>query len=271
MQPPKPDNEIPSGMVGNTDPITCLDFDQSFSTPFSPSSFLENDAKCDAVRSVGKMFCGCSTPCRFCGEGYRISNPTQPVGDMQNLLDSIVGPFEEDDEGPTCRDVSNAAATASALYSVSADVASALDYGIDSEIANSVNEEYICELYRSAFASECDCIRLSTPKNARHGCNICHNNEYANPNQTVQVVADGTSIGTTCANVDAFALLGLDVCSEITERHCPCDDTFPTISNPITANTAAADESVSSAETQFDAVGVSLSVSTMIVIVASIL
>ena len=268
MQPPKPDNEIPSGMVENTDPITCKDFDQSFSTPFSPSSFLENDAKCDAVRSVGKMFCGCSTPCRFCGEGYRISNPTQPVGDMQNLLDSIIGPFEEEDEGPTCRDVFNAAATASALYSVSANVASTLDYGIDSEIANSVDEEYICDLYRSAFASECDCIRLSTPKNARHGCNICDNNEYANPNQTVQVLVDGTSIGTTCANVDTFALLGLDVCSEITERHCPCDDTFPTISNSITV---AADESVSSAETQFDAVGVSLAVSTMIVIVASIL
>ena len=268
MQPPKPDNEIPSGMVGNTDPITCLDFDQSFSFPFSPSLLLENDTKCDAVRSFGKMFCGCSTPCRFCGEGYRIGNPTQPTGDMQNLLDSIVGPFEEEDEGPTCRDVSNAAATASALYSISADVASALDYGVDSETANSVNEEYICELYRSAFASECDCIRLSPPKNARNGCNICDNNEYANPNQTVQVVVDGTSIGTTCANVDTFALLGLDVCSEITERHCPCDDTFPTIRNSITV---AADESVSSAETQFDAVGVSLAVSTMIVIVASIL
>ena len=85
-------------------------------------------------------------------------------------------------------------------------------------------------------------------------------------------MVDGTSIGTTCTNVDAFALLGLDVCSEITESHCPCDDTFPTISNSITSyHTDDAEKSVSSAETQFDAVGMSLAVSTMIVIVASIL
>ena len=271
MQPPKPDNDIPSGMVGNTDPITCLDFDQSFSSPFSPSLFLENDAKCDAVRSVGKMFCGCSTPCRLCGEGYRIGNPTHPVRDMQNLLDSIVGPFEED-EGPTCRDVSNAAATASALFSISADVASALDYGIDPETAHSVNADYICELYRSAFASECDCIRVSMLKNARRGCNICDNNEYADPNQSVQVTVDGVSIGTTCANVDAFALLGLDVCSEITARHCPCEDDFILISSHITVDhTDASDKRASNAETQFDAVGLILAVSTMIVIVASIL
>ena len=191
---------------------------------------------------------------------------------MQNLLDSIVGPFEEEDEGPTCRDVSNAAAIASALFSVSTDAASPLDYGIDLKTAKSVNDEYICALYRSVFASECDCIKVSKPKNAHHECNICDNNEYASPNKTLYVVVDGTSIATTCANVDTFALLGLDVCSEITKAHCPCNDTFPTTTNSIVSDhTDTSDESASNAETRFDAVGVSLAVSTMIVIVASIL
>lgn len=268
IPPSKPDDEIPARMVGNTEPMTCSDFDKLTHSPFTPSLFLENSAKCSAVRSVGKMYCGCQEPCSFCGKGYRIANPTHPVRDMQNLLDSIVGPFAEDDGPPTCRDVSNAAATALVLFSASSDLASPLDYGIDMETAKGVNEEYICELYRSAFASECNCVKVSTPEK---GCNICDNDAFEDPNQSVQVMVDGISVGTTCANVDAFALLGLDVCSEITERHCPCNEAFPATSSSIIADTAPSDEHSSNAETQFDAVGVSLAVSTVIVIVASIL
>ena len=186
---------------------------------------------------------------------------------MQNLLESVVGPFEEDEGGPTCRDVSNAALTASALFTVSAGTSTNLGYGIDLETAKEVNQEYICELYRSAFASECECIRVSKPKLSRHGCNLCNKNGYADPAQSVQVLVDGFDIGTTCANVDAFALLGLDICMEITERECPCAGA----STSALVSEITLSQSTSSADTKFDAVGVSLAVSTMIVIVASIL
>ena len=266
---------IPAGLVGNSEPISCLDFDKSFKSVLAPSLFFENAVKCDAIRSIGKTHCGCPEPCQLCREGHRIGNPTHPVRDVQNLLDSVVGPFEEDEGGPTCRDVSNAALTASTLFIVSAGTSSDLDYGIDLETAKQVNEEYICELYRSAYASECECIRVSTstPKLSRHACNLCENNDYANPTQSVQVLVDGFDIGTTCANVDAFALLGFDICSKITEKECPCAGaTTSTPNNALVPETTLSQSaSTGNATPKFDAVGVSLAVSTMIVIVASIL
>ena len=67
-------------------------------------------------------------------------------------------------------------------------------------------------------------------------------NTPASPNKTLHVVVDGASIATTCANVDTFALLGLDVCSEITKAQCPCNDTFPTTTISIVADHTGASD-----------------------------
>jgi hypothetical protein len=265
MAPPKPAGLIPAGSVGNADPITCADWKQP------PSSFLEDDRECKAIRAVGMAYCGCPEPCHFCGEGYRVSNPIYPVRDVQNLLDSVVGPFEEEGGGPTCRDVSNAAAIASALYSISKSSSSDLDYGIDNGTANEVDGAFICELYKLSFASECTCLKVSTSTNGRQRCDICGDEGYADATKSIQVFADGVSLLTTCANVDTFALLGLGICSGVTTSDCPCAKDSAALNSIAIADTAKDASSTSSGTEHFDAVGVSLAVSTMIVILASIL
>jgi hypothetical protein len=86
---------------------------------------------------------------------------------------------------------------------------------------------------------------------------------------------DGIALSSTCANVDTLSSLGLDVCSEITDLDCPCSEDEPVFNNfvdlePVDEETGNA-HSGSGDEGPFDAVGVSLAVSTVIVLIASIL
>lgn len=245
--------------------MTCAEWDRSPSTQTSPSFVLEDDPECDVIRSVGEIYCGCPEPCRFCGEGYRIGNPTQAVVDTQNMIGNVVGPFD-DDEDPTCRDVSNAAATASALISISS------MSPVDS--TDVMDGSDICEVYKHTFASTCSCIKAPSPNQRRHNCHLCEDG-FEDPTKSIHVTVDGIALSSTCANADSLSSLGLNVCSEITDLDCPCAEDEPVFSHivdlePVDEQTGTT-HSASGDEGPFDAVGVSLAVSTMIVIVASIL
>ena len=181
------------------------------------------------------------------------------------MIGNVVGPFD-DDEDPTCRDVSNAAATASALISISSmspvDSTDAID-GAD-----------ICEVYKHTFASTCSCIKAPSPNQRRHNCHLCEDG-FEDPTKSIHVTVDGIALSSTCANADSLSSLGLNVCSEITDLDCPCAEDEPVFSHivdlePVDEQTGTT-HSASGDEGPFDAVGVSLAVSTMIVIVASIL
>ena len=174
------------------------------------------------------------------------------------MIGNVVGPFD-DDEDPTCRDVSNAAATASALIAISS------ISPVDSTVMDGSD---ICEVYKHTFASTCNCIKAPSPNKRRHNCHLC-NDGFEDPTKSIHVTVDGIALSSTCANVDSLSSLGLDVCSEIT-LDCPCAEDESVFNNivdlePVDAHSASGDEG------PFDAVGVSLAVSTMIVIVASIL